>query len=30
MADPAMLQQGLILESEANAREEAKAPLLEP
>jgi len=30
MADPAMLQQALILESEANAREEAKAPLLEP
>ena len=27
MADPAMLQQALILESEANAREEEKAPL---
>ena len=26
MADPAMLQQALILESEANAREEEKAP----
>lgn len=29
MADPAMLQQALILESQANARQEEKAPLLE-
>ncbi|MDX6577812.1 MAG: hypothetical protein QOE96_3765 [Blastocatellia bacterium] len=29
LADPAMLQQALILESEANARQEEKAPLLE-
>ncbi|MDX6709056.1 MAG: MobL relaxase [Blastocatellia bacterium] len=29
MADPAMLQQALILESQANTRQEDKAPLLE-
>jgi hypothetical protein len=29
IADPAMLQQALILESQANARQEEKAPLLE-